>query len=150
MGDANGQHMFTHVANVEATVAWSNATARKKVPMDYSAVPHAIFCRPQVAAVGLTEAQAEEHYHISVGTARYWDTAKGEAMAEKDGFAKAVVDEHTGQLLGFHIVGPYAPILIQEVIDAMATGGKTDPVARGIHIHPALPELIQRTLENIE
>ncbi len=71
-------------------------------------------------------------------------------MDETDGFAKAVVDGESGNILGFHIIGPYAPILIQEVINAMASGGHIDSIGAGIHIHPALPELIQVTLGNLE
>jgi dihydrolipoamide dehydrogenase len=149
-GDANGKHMFLHVANKEAEVAWHNAYNKKKVAMDYGAIPHAVYSHPQIAAVGMTEAHAAEHYHIAVGRVKYSDTAKGEAMMEENGFAKAIVDHHTNAILGFHIVGPYAPILVQEVINDMATGANSRGIMEGLHIHPALPELVQRTLESLE
>ena len=76
--------------------------------------------------------------------------AKGKAMMEKEGFAKAIAERDSGRILGFHIIGPYAPILIQEVINAMASQGHIDHIQAGIHIHPALPELILRTLSNLE
>ena len=150
VGDANGQQMFTHVANREATVAWHNSTHKTKIKMDYSAAPHAVYSHPQIASVGLTEENAKKDYHILVGRAKYSDTAKGEAMMEEEGFAKAIVDGHSGRILGFHIIGPYAPELIQEVINAMATGGGVHSINEGMHIHPALPELILRTFENLE
>ncbi len=150
VGDANGQQMFTHVANREATVAWHNSTRKTKTKMDYSAAPHAVYSHPQIASVGLTEKNARKDYHILVGRAKYSDTAKGEAMMEEEGFAKAIVDGHSGRILGFHIIGPYAPELIQEVINAMATGGGVHSINEGMHIHPALPELILRTFENLE
>jgi mycothione reductase len=150
VGDANGQQMFLHVANQEAAVAWYNATHKKRVVMDYNAAPHALFTHPQVASVGLTEEAAAKDYHVMVGRAKYFDTAKGEAMMEESGFAKAVVDAHGGRILGFHIVGPHAPILIQEVINAMAAGGRVSSITRAMHIHPALPEVIERTFENLE
>jgi mycothione reductase len=150
VGDANGQQMFTHVANREAVVAWHNATHKAKIKMDYSAAPHAVYSHPQIASVGLTEENASKDYHILVGRARYYDTAKGEAMMEEIGFAKAIVDAHSNRILGFHIIGPYAPELIQEVINAMASGGRIRNISQGMHIHPALPELIVRTFENIE
>jgi dihydrolipoamide dehydrogenase len=150
IGDANGQQMFTHVANREATVAWHNATHKAKVKMDYSAAPHAVYSHPQIASVGLTEETARKDYHIRVGRARYWDTAKGEAMMEEVGFAKTIVDAHSGRILGFHIIGPYAPELIQEVTNAMASGGGIQSLNEGMHIHPALPELILKTFENLE
>ncbi|MDD1757295.1 MAG: dihydrolipoyl dehydrogenase [Methanotrichaceae archaeon] len=150
VGDANGQQMFTHVANREAVVAWHNATHKAKINMDYSAAPHAVYSHPQIASVGLTEENAGKDYHILVGRARYFDTAKGEAMMEEVGFAKAIVDAHSNRILGFHIIGPYAPELIQEVINAMASGGRIRNISQGMHIHPALPELIVRTFENLE
>ena len=60
------------------------------------------------------------------------------------------LEEQSGKISGFHIIGPYAPILIQEVINAMASRGHIDNIHAVIHIHPALPELILRTLSNLE
>ena len=75
--------------------------------------------------------------------------AKGEAMVELEGFAKAIVDKQSSKILGFHIIGPYSPILIQEVVNAMALGGQLGYIGQGMHIHPALPELILRTFGNL-
>jgi mycothione reductase len=148
-GDAIGKHMFTHVANREALVAWHNSVHDHRVEMDYSSVPHAVFSHPQIASVGLTEAQASESLDILIGEAKYLDVAKGQAMMETDGFAKAILERESGKILGFHIIGPYAPILIQEVVDAMANDQGVDWVAAGLHIHPALPEVAVRTLHSL-
>ncbi len=150
VGDADGQQMFTHVANREASLAWHNSTHKNRIKMDYSAAPHAVYSHPQIASVGLTEENAKKDYHILVGRAKYFDTAKGEAMMEEEGFAKAIVEGHSGKILGFHIIGPYAPELIQEVINAMAGGGGVHSINEGMHIHPAMSELILRTFENLE
>jgi len=149
VGDANGKHMFTHVANREAVIAWYNSIHDHKVKMHYRAVPHAVFSHPQIASVGLTEGQAKKEFNILVAKAKYVDVAKGEAMREEDGFAKAIVERESGKLVGFHIIGPYAPILIQEVIDIMANEGKAGWISKGMHIHPAMPELIVATLRNL-
>jgi dihydrolipoamide dehydrogenase len=118
--------------------------------MDYRAIPHAVFSHPQIASVGLTEAEAKKDGHaILVGHAHYADIAKGEAMLEHEGFAKAIVDRESRKILGFHIIGPHASILIQEVINVMANGQPYLTLGRGIHIHPALPELILVTLQNL-
>jgi len=148
-GDAIGKAMFKHVANEEAIVAWRNAFHKKKTKMEYQTIPYAVFTYPEIAAVGMTEEEAKKQYQILVGTARYSDVAKGEAMMETEGFAKAILEKQTGKILGFHIIGPYAPMLIQEVINAMALGGDISLLAHGMHIHPALPELILRTLGNL-
>jgi dihydrolipoamide dehydrogenase len=149
-GDATGNYMYKHVANEEAIIAWKNAMHDRKSKMDYSAVPYAIFTYPQIAAVGLTEKEAQKDHIILVGKAKYSDVAKGEAMVELEGFAKAIVDKNNGKILGYHIIGPYAPILIQEVINAMALGGQIGFIGQGMHIHPALPELILRTFSNLQ
>ncbi len=148
-GDAIGKAMFKHVANEEAAVAWRNAFHDHKTKMDYHTIPYAIFTYPEIAAVGMTEEEAKKNHTILVGYARYSDVAKGGAMMEYDGFTKAIVDKQSRKVLGFHIIGPYAPMLIQEVINAMALGGDISLLAHGLHIHPALPELILRTLGNL-
>jgi mycothione reductase len=150
VGDINGQQMFTHVANVEASLAADNAIHGSKIKMDYSAAPHAVYSHPQIASVGMTEEAARKTHKILVGKAEYSDVAKGEAMMEETGFAKAVVGADTGKILGFHIIGPYAPILIQEVINAMASGDGVDQIQRGMHIHPAITELIPVVLNNLK
>jgi dihydrolipoamide dehydrogenase len=149
LGDATGHYMFRHVANREASQAWHNATQTKKFALDYTAIPHAIFTYPQIASVGLGEKEAQKKYDILIGTARYSDVAKGEAMNETQAFAKAIVEKQTGKILGFHIIGPYAPILIQEVITVMATTETLMSLAQGMHIHPALPELILATFSHL-
>jgi mycothione reductase len=150
-GDAIGKAMFKHVANEEASVIWRNAFhGDQKIKMEYQAIPYAIFTYPQIAAVGMTEQEARKHHQVLIGRARYSDVAKGAAMMEETGFAKAIVDKQTGKILGFHIIGPEASILIQEVINAMALGGELTLVAQGLHIHPALPELVLRTLGNLQ
>jgi len=149
LGDATGRHMFKHVANREAGIAWHNFAHDHKVPMDYSAVPHAVFSHPQIASVGMTEVEAKEGADIVVGEAKYLDVAKGQAMMETDGFAKAVVERGSGEILGFHIVGPHAPILIQEVVNAMANDSPVGWVGQGMHIHPALPEVVVAALYNL-
>ncbi|MGC9346558.1 MAG: dihydrolipoyl dehydrogenase, partial [Anaerolineae bacterium] len=149
LGDAIGKPMFKHTANREATIAWHNSQHTHQTPMDYRAVPHAVFTYPEIASVGLTEAQARQEHDIRVGKAMYDDVAYGIALVEKEGFAKAVVDADSRELLGFHIVGPYAAILIQEVVNAMAAGNVIGQLRQGLHIHPALPELILTTLGNL-
>jgi mycothione reductase len=150
VGDINGQQMFTHVANVEASLAADNAIHGSNMKMDYSAAPHAVYSHPQIASVGMTEETARESHKILIGKARYWDVAKGEAMMEENGFAKAIVEADTGKILGFHIIGPFAPILIQEVINAVASGGGIDQIRMSMHIHPSMPELIPRTLSSLQ
>jgi dihydrolipoamide dehydrogenase len=151
LGDAIGKAMFKHAANYEAGLAWHNSNHDQKAKMDYFTVPHAVFTYPQIASVGLKEQQAKDQkYKILVGVAQYKDTAMGSAMGEPEGFVKVIVERETGKILGAHIIGPEASMLIQEIINAMVTGnGDFGPIARAMHIHPALPEVIQNAFGNM-
>ncbi|NJD57329.1 MAG: dihydrolipoyl dehydrogenase, partial [Nitrospirae bacterium] len=142
IGDAIGRSMFTHAGDKMAEIAWHNATHKKKMRMDYRSVPHAVFVQPQIASVGLTEEKARKEYDVLVGKAMYSDTVMGEAMREKLGFAKAIVEKNTKKILGFHIIGPHASILIQEVVNAVAAGGDVSSITGSMHTFPALSDLI--------
>jgi len=150
-GDAIGKEMFKHVANYEASIAWHNAVHEHKVAVDYSAAPHAVFTHPQVASVGLKEAEAKQQgYKILVGKAFYKDTAMGAAMGEPSGFVKVIVERETGKILGGHIIGAEASVLIQEIVNAMVAEGKSyAPILRAMHIHPALSEVVQNAFGNL-
>ena len=152
-GDALGKKMFRHAANREALIVGRNAFHNGKETLDYLTVPHAVFSYPEIASVGLTEDDARQRYNIHdllVGQADYSDVARGEAMREERGFCKAIVKKNDGKILGFHIIGPYASMLIQEVVVAMANDLDMWALNKGMHIHPALPEVIMATLGNLE
>jgi mycothione reductase len=150
-GDAIGKQMFKHVANYEASIAWHNAVHEHKAKIDYSAAPHAVFTHPQIASVGLKEAEAKQQgYKILVGKALYKDTAMGSAMGEPEGFVKVIVESETGKILGGHIIGAEASVLIQEIVNAMVTESKSfAPIVRAMHIHPALSEVVQQAFGNL-
>lgn len=151
-GDALGKQMFTHAGDKETRIAWHNATHDEKMRMDFDSVPHAIFSHPQVAGVGLTERQARQRYgdNVLVGMASYSDVTKGIVMQEKAGFAKAIAEKKTRRLLGFHILGPLAGILIQEVANTIANGGNAEYITNSMHIFPELSELIPEALERLK
>ena len=152
-GDANGRHLFKHVANYESIVVYYNAVLKKKVKVDYHAIPHAVFSYPEIGSVGLREKEAIERYgkdNVLIGMYRYENTAKGEAMGVKDYFVKVIVEKGTVKLLGAHIIGPYASILIQEIINLMYTPEQSaEPIIYGMHIHPALNEVVERAFRSL-
>jgi mycothione reductase len=149
LGDIIGRQMFTHAGDKEAEIAWHNATKKRKITMDFRLVPHAVFTYPQIASVGMTEEEARKDHKILVGRANYADTVMGDALAEHDGFAKAIVEKTTGRILGFHIIGPEASILIQEVVNAIANNGDVKSITGSMHIFPALSDLIPEALNNL-
>ncbi|MGB9785796.1 MAG: dihydrolipoyl dehydrogenase [Infirmifilum sp.] len=144
-GDATGKLMFKHKANYESVVVYYNAFKGEQVKADYHAVPHAVFTEPEVASVGLREEEAVKKHRILVGYARYGETAKGEAMMAEDYFVKVIIDRETSEILGAHIIGPEASLLIQEIVSLMYTDTRSaEPIYRGMHIHPALSEVVER------
>ena len=153
LGDADGKYPFKHVANYESQVVFFNAAQKKGVKVDYHAVPHAVFTYPEVASVGLREKEALERIgneNVLIGVNRYEDTAKGEAMGLKNYFAKIIVEKETLRILGTHIIGPQASVLIQEIVNLMYTPEQSaDPILRGMHIHPALSEVVGKAFDSL-
>ncbi|MCS7097677.1 MAG: dihydrolipoyl dehydrogenase [Candidatus Methanomethyliaceae archaeon] len=148
LGDANGKYMFKHKANYEALVVYYNAVLNRRVKVDYHAIPHAVFIYPEIASVGLREREAIEKYgedNILIGMERFENTAKGRVMNLKDYFVKIIVEKNTLKILGAHIIGPYASILIQEIVNLMYTPDQSaEPIINGMHIHPSLSEVVER------
>ncbi len=152
-GDATGRHLFKHVANYESRVVYANAVLKRPVTVDYHAVPHAVFAYPEIASVGVKESEAVSSFgeeEILVGFKLFAQTARGEAMGLRNCFVKVILEETTGKILGAHIIGPQASILIQEIINLMYTQDQTPaPIYQGMHIHPSLSEVVQRSFNNL-
>jgi dihydrolipoamide dehydrogenase len=149
-GDANGRHLFKHVANYEAKVVYYNAVRKEKIPVNYHAAPHAVFGWPEVASVGMGEAEAAATVgedNVLVGFHRFRETTRGEAMQAGEEFAKIIVDRSTHGILGAHVIGHQASVLIQEVVTLMYTSERSVlPIYQGMHIHPSLSEVIERAV----
>jgi len=146
LGDIVGRYLLKHGSNLEAAYVSHNIfNPDSKVPVDYHAMPHAIFASPQVAAVGVTEQEAREAGLPFVSSVyNYYDTAYGSSIEDRDGFVKVLAHRDTREILGCHIIGSEASILIQEVANAMRRRLTTDAVTQAIYVHPALPEVVQR------
>jgi dihydrolipoamide dehydrogenase len=160
LGDTVGKYPFRHSANWEAQYAFNNIMTTengKKLAVDYSVIPHAIFSSPQVAAVGYTEQELkrkegeggrEIDYVKSIYP--FINTAMGQAIEDKDGFVKFLVERKTRRILGCHIIGTDASVLIHEVLVAMKAGvgggresnNTLGNILKTVHIHPALSEVI--------
>jgi len=159
-GDALGRQMFRHVANQQSGIVWHNIAetikpaeghAPRLMKMDYHAIPRAIFTYPAIATVGMTLQDAKASGRpLLVGKADFTSVAKGLAMGNPPGFVRVICDAEAGAILGATIVGPEAPTLIQEITNLM-NSGNTDfyPMFESIHIHPALPEVVQQAFGNL-
>ncbi|TFG43509.1 MAG: dihydrolipoyl dehydrogenase [Bacteroidia bacterium] len=152
-GDANGKYLFKHVANHESTIVYYNAILKKNIEVDYHAVPHAVFSHPEIASVGLREGEAIERYgeeNVLIGFQLYEDTAIGQAMAVQDHFVKVIVEADTYKILGAHIIGPHASILIHQIIPLMYTPQQNaEPIMDGMDIHPSLNEVVTRAFYSL-
>ena len=149
IGDIANDWHLKHVANEEAKVAfWNIANPDAQRSIDYKAVPAAVFTAPQVASVGLTEQRAAAlGREVAIGRRDYADTAYGWALVDNTSFAKVLVDPDTRLILGGHIIGPHASILIQPIVQAMQFDQTADEVANGQYwIHPALGEVVENAL----
>ncbi|MFH2066106.1 MAG: dihydrolipoyl dehydrogenase [Pseudomonadota bacterium] len=137
--------MLAHVASAEGRVAAENAMGLG-TKMNYRAVPGAIFTSPEVATVGLSEAQAgEQGISVTSESSLFRTTGKAQATGEIAGHAKIVSDADTGRVLGLHIIGPHATDLIAEGTLAVQANLKVEDLANTIHAHPTLSEIICET-----
>ncbi len=153
LGDVSSPYQLKHVANHEAKVVFHNVLNHNSLrSFRHDAVPAAIFTHPQVATVGLTEQQAlDRGYEIAVNVQDFGGTAYGWALEDNIGICKIIADKKTGLILGAHILGHEAAMLIQGLIQAMALGTTAREMAEGqLWIHPALNEVVENCLLGLE
>lgn len=141
IGDVTGQPMFTHSARDDADRLYHRLIKGEDVTTAGRHVPYAVFTDPEIAAVGLTAAQAREAgYAIKLGKHPFARVARAKAMAQTDGFIKLVADADTDRLLGAQIIGPHAGELIHELVVALDMEATYEQIGRSLHVHPTLSE----------
>ena len=153
LGDIRTPMMLKHVANHEARVVQHNLlNPTRPMRIDERVVPHAVFGHPEVAAVGLTEAEARmTQRRIGVGIRPYSDTAYGWALEDETSICKVIADLDTREILGAHIIGPQASTIIQQPTQGMQFGLTVDQLATGqMYPHPALSEVFEQALLAID
>jgi mycothione reductase len=149
LGDVSSPHQLKHVANHEARVVRQHLLdPSSSLSTDHRFVPAAVFTRPQIATVGLTERAARDAgIDIMVKTQMFGDVAYGWAMEDTTSICKLIADRTTRKLIGVHIMGPSASNIVQQLIQGMTFGQTIDEMAHGqYYIHPALPEVIENAL----
>jgi dihydrolipoamide dehydrogenase len=144
-GDVAGPYMFTHVAEYQAGIVIRNAIFHRRARVDYRAVPWTTFTDPEVARVGITEADARQQ-GIPHEVLRFPFTGVDRALTkgEARGFTKFVVGK--GRILGATIIGPQAGELIHEIVLAMQAGLPFRRIAQTIHVYPTLAQVNRRTV----
>jgi dihydrolipoamide dehydrogenase len=149
IGDMNGKMMLAHVASAEGLVAIENILGHQE-EINYNRVPSGIYGFPEIAYVGLTEEEAKEQgldYKVSI----FPLAANGKALAEgeSDGFIKIIADSKYNELIGMHILAPNATDMIAEAVTTMELEGTAHELAKAIHPHPTLSEIVMEAAHGV-
>jgi dihydrolipoamide dehydrogenase len=143
IGDLVHGPALAHKASDEGVIAVEDAAGMQTHPIDYLDIPRATFCMPNVASFGLTEAQAaEQGYDVVVGKVQYGALGAGAVYGDRSGLVKIVGERRHGEMVGGHIIGAKATEMIQELVNARLLEGGYPEVARIIHGHPTMSEVV--------
>ena len=148
IGDVLPTEMLAHVASAEGIVAVEHIAGKNPPPINYDRIPSATYCYPEVASVGLTEKAAKERgYEVKTGIFPFTAILKAAMSNETFGMAKIVSEKKYDEVLGVHIVGPHATELLAEACLGLKLETTTEEIARTIHAHPTLSEVIHEAAE---
>jgi dihydrolipoamide dehydrogenase len=144
IGDVIGGLWLAHTAAHEGLIAAHAIAGDADVhEMDYTRQPRATYCRPEIASIGLTEAQCAQRGHkVKIGKVPFQAIGKAIIGGDYEGFAKVIQDVETGDTLGVHIIGPHATDLIAEASLAFELDATPWEIGRATHAHPTLSEVI--------
>ena len=144
IGDVNGKMPLAHVASAQAAVAVEHIAGLETQDLDYTYMPRATYCQPQIASFGLTEAQAlEQGKDVNIGTFNVQANGKAAAMGENSGLVKLVVDAKYGEILGGHMIGPEVTELLGELSMTRILEGTVLELGWAVHSHPSLSEMLK-------
>ncbi len=147
IGDVAGPPMLAHKAEHEGVICIEAIAGKKPHHMEKSKIPGCTYCHPQIASVGLTEAQAKEAgYELKVGRFPFMGNGKAIALGESDGLIKTVFDKKTGQLLGAHMIGHEVTELIQGYVVAMNLETTEEDLINAVFPHPTLSEMMHESV----
>jgi dihydrolipoamide dehydrogenase len=142
VGDVVATPQLAHVAFAEGIVAIKTMLGEEPAPLDYDKVPWGIYCHPEVAFCGLTEAQATERgYDVETSVHRWGGNGRALIIGDTDGMMKIVAERNGGPILGVHIAGPWATELIAEAYLSVNWEATPGDLGLLIHAHPTLSEL---------
>ena len=145
VGDVTGKLPLAHVAFDQGIVAAETIAGHNPEPIeDYLAMPRCTYCHPQIASLGITEGEAKEQgLDYSVGKVPFQVAGKSVAVGDPGGFAKIIVDNETGEVVGAHIIGSEATELIAEIGMLRYLEGTSEELHRVTHAHPTMSEVVK-------
>ena len=136
-----GMPQLAHVASMQGIVAVTHAAGKPVKPVRRERIPGCTYCHPEIASIGLTEADARERGHkVKTGKFSFGANSRASILGQHDGFVKIVADEKYGELLGVHIIGPLATEMIAEAVMALELEATVEEFMYTIHAHPTLAE----------
>lgn len=151
IGDVTGQLLLAHVASAQGVVCAESIAGVETVKLNYKMMPRATYSHPQVASFGYTEAEARElGYDIKVGRFPFQPNGKALGLGDYAGFVKIITEARYGEILGAHMVGPDVSELLPELTLAQKMELTTAEIARNVHAHPTLSEVIMEAAEAAE
>ena len=143
IGDVTGKLALAHVASAMGVVAAEAVAGHPHQKLDYTAMPRCTYSTPQIASIGLTEAQCKDQgFEIKVGKFQFRPNGKAQAMGETSGFVKIITDNKYGEVLGAHMIGPEVVELIGEISLLKTLEGTNRELAQAVHPHPTLSEVL--------
>jgi len=150
IGDVTAKLMLAHVAENMGIIAAETIAGVETIELNYTMIPRATYCQPQVASFGFTEAQAREK-GFDIRVAKFPFTANGKAhgLGETGGFVKIISDAKYGELLGAHMIGPDVTELLPELTLAQQWDLTVHEVARNVHAHPTLSEAVKEAIHGL-
>jgi len=150
IGDVTGKFLLAHVATAQGIVSAEIIAGHETIKLDYTMMPRATYCYPQVASFGYTEAQAKEKgFEIKVGKFPFIANGKSLGLGETVGFAKIITDAKYGEILGAHLIGPEVSELLPELILAQRMELTVEDIARTVHAHPTLSEVLMEAAHGV-
>jgi dihydrolipoamide dehydrogenase len=151
IGDVTGKLMLAHVGSAMGIVCAENIAGVETTTLEYEMMPRATYSQPQVASFGLTEAQAKERgYTVKIGRFPFQPNGKALGLGDYAGFVKLVIDEKYGEILGAHMIGPEVTELLPELTLAHMMELTPHEIARNIHAHPTLSEVLMEAAHAAE
>ncbi|RPI33490.1 MAG: dihydrolipoyl dehydrogenase [Chloroflexota bacterium] len=151
IGDVTGKAMFAHVASAQGIICAETIAGAETITLNYEMMPRAIFCHPQIASFGMTEAQARERgYEVKVGRFPFQPNGKALGMGETTGWVKLLADAKYGEILGAHMIGPEVTELLPELTLAQMMELTPEQIARNVHAHPTLTEVLMEAAHAAE
>ena len=151
IGDVTGKVPLAHVASAQGVTAVETIAGMSTPPLDYTLMPRAIYCKPQVASFGLTEEHAREQgYSVKTGKFPFAASGKALALGELDGMVKLVVDSEVGEVLGAHMIGAEVTELLGELAMTRLLEGTTTELGWLVHPHPTISEVVKEAALGVE